>query len=456
MKKKRKILLIAFASGLFLVWFFLFCSFLTDWKWMNFFVSWDNNNNNYIDNVETEDLLHHLTSYKMTSVEYSKRIPGLIYKDKDKDKEEHTSNIIRTQMQVSEPTYFTLLELFTIWPPNDTSANRWLESPAYPDKGHGIMRFRYDIPAELKQAELFRKQEIPFILTNVPDMLEAESAFELKKLLHHFGSTLRMVEKSQSNYFIYYSVRNLFRILWRYPSWHAPQLDVPMTFSTFLHHALDAEKAGSMAGDRPLHYFNINAGEGYSLPWIREAFHFFSPDKPSFFVVEPEEFRGINCRFGMRGVTAAAHYDSGRNFVAMVRGRKRYVLLPPRECDKLSLLPRSHPSGRHTSVDWTDTALLESKHPTILTAQATEAILSAGEVLYIPSFWFHFIVSQDASIQCNARSGDSQEGAAEILRCMEQADRQFAPFKSEPPHTTSTSTHHRQKQHMEHTWHFEE
>ena len=89
---------------------------------MNFFVSWDNNNNNYIDNVETEDLFHHLASYKMTSVEYSKRIPGLIYKDKD----EHTSNIIRTQMQVSEPTYFTLLELFTIWPPSDTSANRWL------------------------------------------------------------------------------------------------------------------------------------------------------------------------------------------------------------------------------------------------------------------------------------------------------------------------------------------
>jgi hypothetical protein len=27
--------------------------------------------------------------------------------------------------------------------------------------------------------------------------------------------------------------------------------------------------------------------------------------------------------FGMRGVVAEAHYDGGRNFVAMVRGRKR-------------------------------------------------------------------------------------------------------------------------------------
>lgn len=32
---------------------------------------------------------------------------------------------------------------------------------------------------------------------------------------------------------------------------------------------------------------------------------------------------GINCRFGMRGVAAAAHYDGKRNFIAMLRGRKR-------------------------------------------------------------------------------------------------------------------------------------
>lgn len=32
---------------------------------------------------------------------------------------------------------------------------------------------------------------------------------------------------------------------------------------------------------------------------------------------------GVNCRFGMKGVTAAAHYDSRRNYIAMIRGRKR-------------------------------------------------------------------------------------------------------------------------------------
>lgn len=38
-------------------------------------------------------------------------------------------------------------------------------------------------------------------------------------------------------------------------------------------------------------------------------------------------------------------------------------------------------------------------------------------MLYLPSYWFHFIVSQDASIQCNARSGDSVLGLADIVTC---------------------------------------
>jgi ribosomal protein L16 Arg81 hydroxylase len=49
---------------------------------------------------------------------------------------------------------------------------------------------------------------------------------------------------------------------------------------------------------------------------------------------------------------------------------------------------------------------------------ATELVLSSGEILYIPSFWFHYIVSQDASIQCNARSGSSSKGSEGISKCL--------------------------------------
>ena len=90
--------------------------------------------------------------------------------------------------------------------------------------------------------------------------------------------------------------------------------------------------------------------------------------------------QGINCRFGARGIISEAHYDGGRNFVAMLRGTtfetmkacvmytgmyvsshriffflfasfkhnagaKRYVLLPPTECKNLYLYERGHPEG---------------------------------------------------------------------------------------------------------------
>lgn len=46
-----------------------------------------------------------------------------------------------------------------------------------------------------------------------------------------------------------------------------------------------------------------------------------------------------------------------------------------------------------------------------------QIILSMGEMLYIPSNWFHYIVSQDASIQCNARSGTSDLPSTSLGDC---------------------------------------
>lgn len=57
------------------------------------------------------------------------------------------------------------------------------------------------------------------------------------------------------------------------------------------------------------------------------------------------------------------------------------------------------------------------RHPKIGSALATETVLSRGEVLYLPSYWFHFIIAQDATIQCNARSGDSARGQEHVRQC---------------------------------------
>jgi hypothetical protein len=53
-------------------------------------------------------------------------------------------------------------------------------------------------------------------------------------------------------------------------------------------------------------------------------------------------------------------------------------------------------------------------HTPCLLLTAAQVILSMGEVMYIPGNWFHYIVSQDASIQCNARSGASHAANSDL------------------------------------------
>jgi len=41
-------------------------------------------------------------------------------------------------------------------------------------------------------------------------------------------------------------------------------------------------------------------------------------------------------------------------------------------------------------------------------------VLNEGEVLHIPSHWFHYIISLQKSAQCNVRSGRDVEGSKEF------------------------------------------
>ena len=121
----------------------------------------------------------------------------------------------------------------------------------------------------------------------------------------------------------------------------------------------------------------------------------------------------------MRGIIAESHYDTGRNMVAMVKGNKRYILNPPGECSKLGIISdRKHPSYRHSILDWSDE--LQASASGFAKVAAIDTIIRTGEVLYIPSFWFHYVISLEYSIQCNSRSGTppGEQGKKDIDACM--------------------------------------
>jgi hypothetical protein len=96
-------------------------------------------------------------------------------------------------------------------------------------------------------------------------------------------------------------------------------------------------------------------------------------------------------------------------------GERRYFLSHPKNCPNLALFPKNHPSGRHTAVDWSDPDLDE--YPEFADGLVNEVVLQAGDVLYLPTHWFHHIVSLDLNWQCNSRSGITDEFQNLIKKC---------------------------------------
>lgn len=122
----------------------------------------------------------------------------------------------------------------------------------------------------------------------------------------------------------------------------------------------------------------------------------------------------VECRFGYRGTRVEAHFDTYDNLVMLGTGERLYVLAPPEECNKLSV-SRTPSRLRHSIVDWTSRRVWRS-HP-FRTARGVAVKLSAGDVLRIPPFWFHFIVSLTATAQCSKMIAKSVYPLS-IMQCL--------------------------------------
>lgn len=105
--------------------------------------------------------------------------------------------------------------------------------------------------------------------------------------------------------------------------------------------------------------------------------------------------------------------------VAMMRGAKRYILTPPHTCKQLAIIREfDHPSYRHSVLDWSD--LNQAAANGFGKVDSIDTIVQKGEILYIPSYWLHYIISLRYSIQCNSRSGSpmGDYGLSDIQECM--------------------------------------
>ncbi|KAL7546714.1 hypothetical protein ACHAWF_010041 [Thalassiosira exigua] len=362
------------------------------------------------------------------------------------------------------PRTWKTTEVLGNWNPTDVTTL----PPARRDVYQGLCVF--DHQTQYATALNYRNAEKPFVIRNDPKVNAVVSRWEDDpEYLHRVLGDVEeyRTERSPNNQFMWYRLRGK-----QAPQGYQQPLndEIEMTFGEWFEHAL--EKDGKALGDNDLiarsnalkerrlslmkededgeddplgndeegggereedseeskekkfYYFRVNADlkkarEASPSKFIYDELPFFDPRKrkdSEFYMVEPKKERGINCRFGMRGVTAANHFDMSRNTIALFGGERRYVLGSPSQCKNMALHPKGHPSLRHSSVDWTNSQDWDN-HPEFKDALINEVVLRAGDVLYLPTCWFHYIVNLSLNFQCNARSGTTYENAHFIDEC---------------------------------------
>jgi len=224
------------------------------------------------------------------------------------------------------------------------------------------------------------------------------------------------VERSKDNHFMYWTMNN-----GRGNKNFVPPTTIikDMTFLRWVKLAREADQT-KLDNTTEHFYFMCNAAaRDKGRTFISRDLTFFSTQKENFFITNVPANKGIQCRFSMRGIISECHYDTGRNMVGMFRGAKRYILTPPSTCDKIGIITDpSHPSYRHSLIDWSNVD--EAREKGFDSVAAIDTIVQEGEVLYIPSFWFHYIISLKYSIQCNSRSGTPprHDGKSHIEECL--------------------------------------
>jgi hypothetical protein len=298
----------------------------------------------------------------------------------------------------------------------------------------------FDYQTELDKAMAYRDAEVPFVVYNTPAVQEVVMRWNSMEYLNEkVGPAQKYTTAtSQDNHFMYYSrpdKRGVFKDQQGRP-WSKPTGEVKMTFTEWLEAAV--ENHNKTLEERKHYYFRVSTG-GPSH-WVFKELTFFQPVK-SLFIVSPSGQKGIHCRFGMNrcvpvrsllphssplslahpacppppplasprpaSVISENHYDGSRNYAATIGGMRRWILNHPNQCKNLYMFPRGHPSERHSEIDWSKPNY--EQFPLFGGAETNELIVRPGDVLYLPTNWFHYIVSLNINFQCNTRSGRSGE-----------------------------------------------
>lgn len=277
----------------------------------------------------------------------------------------------------------------------------------------------FEWPVDQQKIETYRQEEVPFVMRNHNQVLQTAERWMTPGYLEELvGPKPQRNEHSHTNHFMFWRETVLTGRLDKLSSWKAPTDMVQLTYREWLERAIDLESKTPATLEEDVNrerwYFRLNGNRYNNVnTYLYEELPMFIGDlNPTLFMVDPEAERGINCRFGMKGIFAEMHFDPSRNWILVMGGQRRYLLAHPRECPNVQLFPFNHPSGRHSAINWSRPRQHMQEEPRLAgfsKAHLNEVVMQAGDALYLPTSWFHAIVSLNKSYQCNARSGKTDD-----------------------------------------------
>jgi hypothetical protein len=327
-------------------------------------------------------------------------------------------------------------EVLSQWPADDP------ELPASGTLHQGLCVFDLqadDYEGNLAKALNYRNAEVPFVVRGDPRVAQTVERWNAPHYLSTLvGDAPQGTETSSSGTFTYWTGSGVDTHKYPMDGYKTPTEVTEMTFGEWIELA-NVTDSQLLTPESPHYYFRVVgcapgtapgqqghkkttvdnscsmlAGKTKHVPYLADELPFYAQTKTSLYIKEPlsemrsgaSSSKALNCRFGMKGVMATNHFDGERNFVTVLSGERRYVLAHPEQCGNMALFPYGHPSARHSAVDWAHPDL--DQFPEFEKARGNEVVLQAGDSLFLPSLWFHYIVSMSMNVQCNTRSGMDQ------------------------------------------------
>ena len=199
------------------------------------------------------------------------------------------------------PIYDTLFNQLAAWNPDHPDPPRLFRET--------LQHFNFSDPAEQEMALAFREAELPFKLYDVPNINEV-----VKKWSNQY--LLRVLEKdtsintltSENNHFQYWKRQKENEQEEGASKTDRPTGSVKMPFKEWLEivQAADRDKLGP---DQPHYYFRKNNPANNKLKtFVGRDLSIFSTKENNFFISDVSKNKGIQCRFGMRGIIAESHW----------------------------------------------------------------------------------------------------------------------------------------------------